>query len=132
MEGLWKGLEKAFADSGISRKVSILNQLVSIKLTNINNVEEYVNEIFLLWNKTKVAGFNIEEDVIASLMLGGLPEEYTSMILGIENSGHELTVDFVKTILLQGIPSLTRAGEEKALSAARGAIRKTNSRYLRH
>lgn len=67
-------------------------------------MEKYVNEFLLYWRKSKIAGFNVEEQVIASLMLGGLPDEYRAMILGIENSGKELTVDYIKTILLQGIP----------------------------
>lgn len=71
---------------------------------DVDDMENYINKVLLLWNKTKVSGFNIEEQVIASLLLGGLPEEYTAMILGIENGGHELTVDFVKNILRQEIP----------------------------
>lgn len=105
-KAVWDGLSKAFDDSGVARKVTILNQLVSIKLHRCENMETYVNEILLYWHKTKVAGFNIEEQVIASLMLGGLPEEYRAMVLGIENSAKDLTVDYVKTVLLQGIPEL--------------------------
>lgn len=86
---VWDGIAKAFDDSGTARKITILNQLVSIKLSIHDTMEEYVNEILLYWRKSKIAGFNIEEQVIASLMLGGLPEEYRAMILGIENSGIE-------------------------------------------
>lgn len=113
---VWEKLCSAFDDSGTARKVTILNELVSIKMTAHKNVENYVNEILLYWQKSKVVGFKIEEQVIASLMLGGLPEEYRPMILGIENSGHELTVDYVKTILLQGIPELGLENEERALA----------------
>lgn len=101
---VWDGIAEAFDDSGTLRKVTILNQLVSVKLSSSESMEKYVNNILLLWNKSKVAGFQINEDIIASLMLGGLPSEYRSMILGIENSGKELTVDYIKTVLLQGIP----------------------------
>lgn len=94
---VWDGITKAFDDSGTVRKVTILNQLVSVKLASIGNMEKYINEILLLWNKTKIVGLKIDEQVVASLMLGGLPEEYRAMILGIENSGRKLTVDYVKT-----------------------------------
>lgn len=112
---VWKGLLRAFDDSGIARKVTILNQLVSIKMKHHRSMEKYINSILLNWNKTKTAGFNIEEQVIASLMLGGLPEEYRAMILGIENSGRPLTVDYVKTVLLQGIPDPFGTEEDKAM-----------------
>lgn len=119
-KAVWSSLEKAFDDSGTARKVSILNQLVSIKLKNHKNLEKYVNEILLYWQKSKVAGFQIEKQVIASLMQGGLPDEYRAMILGIENSGKELTVDYVKTILLQGILELgLERNDEHAFAATR-------------
>ena len=37
------------------------------------------------------------------------------MILGIENSGHPLTVDYVKTVLLQGIPDPFAENDDKAM-----------------
>lgn len=114
---VWNSLLKAFDDSGVARKVTILNQLVSVRLTQYKNMEKYINAILLYWNKTKVAGFRIDEDVIASLMLGGLPDEYRAMILGIENSGQELTVDYVKTVLLQGIVDPLGKEEDKAMPA---------------
>lgn len=36
-------------------------------------------------------------------MLGGLPDRYQSMVMSIENSGIEITVDFVKNLLLQDV-----------------------------
>lgn len=121
---VWDGINKAFADSGTVRKVTIMSQLVSIKLEKIGNMEKYINEMLLYWAKSKIAGFKIEEDVIASLLLGGLPDQYRAMILGIENSGKELTVDYIKTVLLQGIkdPILTKSenDEEKAMPAKFG------------
>lgn len=118
---VWDGIARAFDDSGTARKITILNQLVSVKLVKVGNMEKYINEILLLWHKTKIAGFNLEEQVIASLMLGGLPDEFRAMILGIENAGKELTVDYVKTVLLQGIkdPMLKESynDREKAMAA---------------
>lgn len=57
---VWEGLRDAFADPGTSRKVTILNNLVSTKLSSVGDMESYVNTILLLWHKTQVAGFNIE------------------------------------------------------------------------
>lgn len=115
---VWDTIAKAFDDSGIPRKVTILNQLVSIRLIRFQSMERYINEILLYWNKSKIAGFKIDEDIIASLMLGGLPEEYQALILGIENSAKELTVDYVKTVLLQGIKDPFHKGEENGRAFA--------------
>lgn len=37
----WEKLTKAFEDSGLSRKVSMLQQLVSLKLKDCNDMEDY-------------------------------------------------------------------------------------------
>lgn len=109
---VWYGLAKAFEDSGVARKVTILNQLVSVKLVKYKSMERYINTTLQYWNKTKVAGLQINEEVIASLLLGGLPDEFRPMILGIENSGQDLTIDYVKQVLLQGIPDPYEIKEE--------------------
>lgn len=118
----WEALKTAFADSGLTRKVSLLQQLVSLKLVDCESMEEYINKSVSLWTKVKRAGFNIDEEVIGSLMLGGLPSEFTSMVMAIENSGKKITVDSVRTLLLQDTKFEMRDdGAEKALAAkARG------------
>lgn len=57
----------------------------------------------LLWSKVKIVGLKIDGDVIGALMLGGLPDEYTPMVMGIENSGKAITADAIKTLLLQEV-----------------------------
>lgn len=59
---VWDGIKKAFDDSGVPRKVTILNYLVSIRLVQFKSMEKYINEILLFWHKSKVAGFKIDED----------------------------------------------------------------------
>lgn len=126
-KAVWDNLARAFDDSGVARKVSILSLLVSVKLKNFNSIEKYINTLLLYYNKSKVAGFHIEEQVIASLMLGGLPDEYLPMILGIENSGRELTIDYVKTVLLQGIPDPFESKDDIALNAIH--VKEIKERY---
>lgn len=99
----WDAISSAFEDSGVCRKVSLLQQLVSIKLKDCSGMEDYVNKMTQLWSKVKAVGFNIGDDVVGSLILGGLPAEFRPMILGIENSGKVITVDFVKNLLLQEV-----------------------------
>lgn len=103
VKGAWEALKNAFSDSGVCRKVSILQQFVSTKFSDCGSMQEYVNRVTILWGKVKSVGFTIDEEVAASLMLGGLPSEYKPMVLGVENSKDKLTVDYVKTLLLQEI-----------------------------
>lgn len=81
-----EGICSAFDDSGTARKASGMNQLTSIRLVHHGSMETYVNRALLFRNKCKIAGFEIDEEVGASIMLEGLPGEYCAMILRIENS----------------------------------------------
>lgn len=51
--------------------------------------------------KVGKAGLAIDDEVLASLMLAGLPKKYKSLVMATENSTTKLTSDAVKTLLLQ-------------------------------
>lgn len=99
----WDALSEAFEDSGTTRKVALLQQLVSNKLDHYDSMEQYVNKTLLLSIKVKKVGFNLDDEILGSLLLGGLTPDYRPMIMGLENSGKKLTIDYVKNILLQEI-----------------------------
>lgn len=51
--------------------------------------------------KVKKTGLKLDDEVIASLMLAGLPSNFDSLVMAVENSTKELKIDEVKTLLLQ-------------------------------
>jgi len=97
----WIKLEKAFEDSGLSRKVELLKQLVKLTLEECDSVQDYVSRLVTTCLKAGKAGLKIENEILASLMLAGLTDEYKSLVMAIENSSTKLTSDGVKTLLLQ-------------------------------
>lgn len=103
----WKSLQTAFEDSGLCRKVELLKDLVQINLDECDSVESYVNKITMTSLKVTRTGLKLDEEVVASLMLAGLPDDFTSLVMAIENSTAKLTLDSVKTLLLQE-PRLAR------------------------
>lgn len=112
----WETLETAFEDSGLCRKVELLKQLVQLTLDGCDSVEDYINKVTMTSLKVKKTGLKLDDEVIASLMLAGLPSEYKSLVMAIENSTDKLTSDSVKTLLLQE-PKLAknRRREDSAL-----------------
>lgn len=98
----WDALNAAFSDTGTCRKVFLLQQWISTKLSDSSSMEDYVNKMTGLWTKVKAVGFTIDEEVAASVLLAGLPAEYKPMILGMENSKEKLSIDYIKNLLLQG------------------------------
>lgn len=101
LKSAWNELKKAFADGGSGRKTALLIHFVNIKYENCESMQDYVANIFEYWDKVTAVGFNIEDNVVASLLLGGLPEYCAPMVLGIENSVKNLTADYIRNLLLQ-------------------------------
>ena len=99
----WENLEKAFEDSGLTRKVGLLKTLVTTKLENCSSVEEYCDTIISTAHKLNEMNFKVGDEWIGTLLLAGLPDEYRPMIMGLESSGVQITGDSIKVKLLQDI-----------------------------
>ncbi|KAJ0179561.1 hypothetical protein K1T71_005273 [Dendrolimus kikuchii] len=100
---VWCNLQKVFEDSGLSRKVGLLKDLINTTLDNCASIEEYINKIVCTAHKLRNIGFNVDDEWLGTLMLAGLPDHYKPMIMGIESSGITISSDFIKTKLLQEI-----------------------------
>lgn len=99
----WDAIIKSFDDSGLTRKVDLLKQLVQLKLSDCESTQDYVNQMVMTSLKVKNAGLNIDDELTASLMLAGLPDDFRALVMAVENTKTKLTIDAVKTLLLQDI-----------------------------
>lgn len=97
---LWNKLKSLFDDNGFARKISLLRSLISCRLENCDSMASYVNHIVETSQKLRGTGFKIDEEWIGSLLLAGLPEKFSPMIMAIEHSGIAITSDGIKTKLL--------------------------------
>lgn len=100
---VWLNLQKVFDDSGLTRKVGLLRDLITTTLDNSDNVEDYVNKIMSTAHKLHNIGFNVDDEWLGTLLLAGLPDMYRPMIMAMESSGVKIFADSVKTKLLQEI-----------------------------
>lgn len=123
----WDSLEGAFQDSGLCRKVELLKQLVQLTLSKCTSVEDYINRITMTSSKVKRTGLQLDDELIASLMLAGLPEEYKPLVMAIENSSAKLTSDGVKTLLLQETRLNPEVVEESEAYVVKSKRPKTHS-----
>lgn len=97
---LWHKLQTMFDDSGFSRRITLLRNLISIRLDNCDSITNYVTQIVETAQKLSGTGFAVSDEWIGSIMLAGLPEKYFPMIMPIEHSGIAITADVVKTKLI--------------------------------
>lgn len=84
---LWTMLKNLYDDKGFTRKIGLLRTLISLRLENSDSMESYVNEVIETSQKLRRTGFNIDDEWIDSLLLAGLPEKFSSMIMAVEHSG---------------------------------------------
>lgn len=97
---LWNKLRALFDDSGFSRRISLLRNLISIRLENCSSMTSYVTQLVETGQKLSGTGFQISDEWIGCLLLAGLTEKYSPMIMAIEHSGIAITTDAIKTKLM--------------------------------
>ncbi|KAJ8715602.1 hypothetical protein PYW07_010084 [Mythimna separata] len=100
---VWTKLVEVFDDSGLSRKVGLLKDLINTNLENCSSVEEYVNKVMSTAHKLRNINFVVGDEWLGTLLLAGLPDYYKPMIMALESSGVNITSDYVKTKLLQEV-----------------------------
>lgn len=100
---IFEKLKRLFQDSGLDRRIGLLRKLCSLQLAECNSVEHYVSEVVSTAQKLNGIGFNVSDEWLASILLKGLPLEYTPMIMSMESSNKVLSADAIKAKLLQDI-----------------------------
>lgn len=103
---VWENLMRAFEDSGLSRKVGLLKDLINTTLETSSSIEDYVNKIMSSAHRLRNIGFRVDDEWLGTLMLAGLPDVYKPMIMAIESSGVKICADSIKTKLLQEVKTM--------------------------
>lgn len=97
---VWDKLKEFYANKSFTRKIGLLRNLTSLKLENCSNMEEYVSQTMEISQKLDKTGLKLGTELVGSLLLAGLPERYSPMVMAIEHSGIPITSDVIKTKLL--------------------------------
>ncbi|XP_071575062.1 uncharacterized protein [Temnothorax nylanderi] len=100
---VWESLQKAFEDSGLTRRVGLRKTMTTTKLLDCTTVDKYVNRIITAAHQLRSTNLNVPDEWIGSLLLAGLPDEYRPMIMALESSGMEILADLVKMKILQEV-----------------------------
>ena len=59
---IWNTFKRLYEDKGLSRKIGLLRHLISIRLEQCENMQEYVDEIVNTSNKLSGIGFTISDE----------------------------------------------------------------------
>lgn len=97
---LWLKLKRMFDDTGFTRRIGLLRNLISIRRENCDSMAHYVTLMVETSQRLNNTGFKINDEWVGSLLLAGLPEKFAPMIMAIEHSGIDITADAIKTKLI--------------------------------
>jgi hypothetical protein len=97
---LQDALQTAFEDKEVNRRCVLLGKLFGIKLKHHTSMDS-LTQVLSTTQEMASNGKALDDDIITALLLQGLPNDYKPMKMAMENSGIELTTDYVKTKLLQ-------------------------------
>lgn len=97
---IWNILKNLYEDRGLSRRITLLRELISIRLEDSDNMNDYIGKIKLTSNKLIGIGFNLTSEWLGAIMLAGLTEDFRPLIMGIETNNEAITADLITTKLL--------------------------------
>lgn len=97
---LWNILNKLYEDKGLYRKIALLSNLLSNKLTDCDSMQEYVDKIVSASNMLQGVGFAVTDDWQGAILLSGLTDEYKPFIMGLEANGVEISGNLIISKLL--------------------------------
>lgn len=127
---VWEKLRSLYEDSGPSRKIGLLRILINLRLENSESMESYVNQVIEVSQKLRRTGFSINEEWVGSLLLAGLPERYSPLLMAIEHSGIHIGTDSIKAKLMDmAVDGANRDVRDRTAGAllSRGGNFKKNS-----
>lgn len=113
---VWTTLKKLYEDTGLTRKIGLLKSMITTKLEDHDNMQQYVDKIMSCANKLNGIGFKITDEWTGAILLAGLTEIYRPLIMGIEASASDFKADTIISKLLDAQPTTSKSNGETFFS----------------
>lgn len=124
---IWTKLKTLYEDRGLLRRITLLRELISIRLEENDGIQEYVDSMRAASNRLAGIGFKLDDEWLAAMMLAGLTDEFKTLIMGLESTNTNITSDLVTGKLLDMKSTSARAGE--AFFGKKGKNKKARKCY---
>ena len=125
----WDALAAAFQNKGAGRKYRLQRSLFKIKLSDFESIEAYVSHVLSVKQTLSDIGKVMDDDLLANILLGGLPDSFEPMIMTLESLEDTLTsASVIKKLLSFHGGSETSSASVKPESAlyAKGRSNRSN------
>lgn len=90
---VWKTFKDLYEDKGLTRKIGLLRSLINTKLSESDNMQNYLDTLLDHFNKIAAIGFTMTDDWKTAIVLAGLGSEFKPFIMSIEASEKQPTAD---------------------------------------
>src|ERR1700733_3648096 len=97
----WDALRGEYESTALVRLIGLYSSLFKANFENFSSMQQYVDHILSIAEQLESIGQPFQDNVVGGIILGGLPDQYKPLILGIQGSKQDTTVEFVKSLLLQ-------------------------------
>lgn len=114
----WINLQKVYDDKSWGRRIRLQRDLWNCKLENFQSMQEYISKVIFLAQQLADIDSKISDDWIISILLGGLTTEYSPLIMAVDNSGQEITLEQIKAKLLHEGNRQSQMNENPELALA--------------
>lgn len=101
---IWEMLRKTYTESGQGLHLQAVMTLSHTYRSECNSNDEYIGRMMEAWRRCTEVGITFEDNIVALFMVGNLGNEYESFRQSLIGSGQEITVERVKTGLLELTP----------------------------
>ncbi|CAB3235495.1 unnamed protein product [Arctia plantaginis] len=112
----WEALRKVFENDEGNNSSKLLKKLLRLRLDQFKSIKEYVAEVMSASQKLKAMGKEVNDELLATILLQGLTKEYIPIRVAIETSNTTLTADYVKTKLLSIEEELSTVSDDEDFS----------------
>lgn len=102
---IWDSLHKTFAETGQGLHLHAIMTLSHTYRADCDSNDDYVGRMMEAWRRCTEVGIIFEDNIVALFMVGNLGTQFESFRQSLVGSGRKLTVERVKTGLLELTPS---------------------------
>ncbi|KAI5652157.1 gag-polypeptide of LTR copia-type domain-containing protein [Phthorimaea operculella] len=114
---VWQNLKTAYEDKGWGRRIALQRELWDCRLVNFPSMEKYITKVIFLTQQLSEIDAKVDDDWIISILLSGLTEVYNPLIMAVDNSGTKVSLEQIKTKLLQEGNRQATSNDDKELAA---------------
>lgn len=120
-------LSEVFERKGVSNRMFLRRKLLTFKMENDNTIESHLLEFDKLIRELRATGAKIEEEDVVCQLLLSLPKSFESVSTALETlSSDKLTLDFVKSRLLDADIKINGRQSSHVPSSAFAAVSRKN------